>query len=260
MQDRIACAGCRDGKPLDFEFTMAFQPIVDMRDGSVWAYEALVRGPSGEPAGYILDKVDDTNRYKFDQAARVRAIELAGELFPDGDTRLSINFMPNAVYEPAACIRASLAAARRVGFARDRIMFEFTEGERIDDVGHLKGIVEEYRRQGFLTAIDDFGAGYAGLGLLAEFQPDIIKIDMGLIRGIATDRARQAIVAGLMGTARALELTVIAEGVETDEELSVLRGAGINLFQGYLFARPEIERLPAIPWLERTALRDLAAG
>jgi EAL domain-containing protein (putative c-di-GMP-specific phosphodiesterase class I) len=168
-------------------------------------------------------------------------------LFPDdGSARLSINFMPNAVYEPAACIRTSLESARRVGFDTSRIMFEFTENERMADTGHVARIVAEYKRLGFITAIDDFGAGYAGLNLLASFQPDILKIDMEIIRGIADSAARQAIIAGILTMARALDITVIAEGIETQAELSALRDAGIGLFQGFLFARPAVERLPGV--------------
>jgi EAL domain-containing protein (putative c-di-GMP-specific phosphodiesterase class I) len=225
---------------------MAFHPIIDIGRRTVWGYEALVRGIDGQSAGHILSQVDDAGRYKFDQACRVKAIELAGMLFPDdGSPRLSINFMPNAVYEPAACIRTSLESARHVGFDPSRIMFEFTENERMTDTGHVARIVAEYKRLGFITAIDDFGAGYAGLNLLASFQPDLLKIDMEIIRGIADSAARQAIVAGILTMARALDITVIAEGIETQAELSALRDAGIELFQGFLFAKPAVESLPA---------------
>ncbi|KQT45627.1 diguanylate phosphodiesterase [Methylobacterium sp. Leaf456] len=243
---KAGCQGCRNAKPLPFDFTMAFQPIVDVSQNRIWGYEALVRGSEGQGAGWVLDQVDEESRYKFDQACRVRAIELAGSLFPDSDKRLSINFMPNAVYEPAACIRATLEAAHRVGFANRQLMFEFTENERMLDVGHVQRIVTEYRKQGFLTALDDFGAGYAGLNLLASFQPDLIKLDMELIRGIATSSARQVIVAGVVGIARELEITILAEGVETDAELMALRAAGIRLFQGYLFAKPTVAALPPV--------------
>ena len=247
MTKPIGCRACRAGSNLDFDFTMAFQPILDIGTGSVWAYEALVRGPNGEPAHAILDRVTDETRYQFDQAARVKAIELAGRLFPrDSDTRLSINFMPNAVYEPNACIRASLEAARRVDFAHRRIMFEFTEQERFRDTEHVKGIVAAYRKQGFLTALDDFGAGFAGLSLLANFRPDLIKIDMDLLRGIDTDSGRHAIVSGVVAIARALGVTVLAEGVETAAELDALRGLGIVLVQGYHFAKPRLEELPQV--------------
>ena len=254
------CQACRDGKPLLFEFTMAFHPIVDVSRCTVWGYEALVRGTEGQGAGQILGMVDESNRYKFDQACRVKAIELAGQLFQDAETRLSINFMPNAVYEPAACIRATLDAARRVGFAHRQIMFEFTENERMTDVAHVQRIVAEYCKQGFATALDDFGAGYAGLNLLASFQPDFIKLDMELIRGIATSPARQTIVAGVILMARQLDVAVIAEGVETEAEMTALRAAGIQLFQGYLFAKPTVASLPEVQFLASTALAAKASA
>ncbi len=247
MKPTVGCAACRDGGPLPFAFTMAFQPIVDLSASRIWGYEALVRGTAGEPAGAILAQVNDETQYRFDQAARVKAIELAGQLFPRGeDVRLSINFMPNAVYEPNACIRASLEAARRVGFPHRQIMFEFTENERSRDIEHLKRIVAAYRRQGFLTALDDFGAGFAGLSLLANFQPDLIKIDMDVLRGLDADARRRTIVAGIVGIARSLGIAVLAEGIETAAELETVRSLGVSLVQGYHFARPLIETLPAV--------------
>ena len=242
-----ACRGCRTSSPLKMAITMAFQPIVDIVTGDVFAYEALVRGVDGQSAGDVLASIDPDMIYKFDQACRVMAIELAGQLFAsDSDTKLSINFMPNAVYEPDACIRASLTAARRVGFDPGRLMFEFTEDERMRDVPHVRHIIEAYRARGFTTAIDDFGAGYAGLGLLADLHPDMLKLDMALIRGIEQSAARRAIVAGVMQIADALGIRCIAEGIETAEELQTLRDVGIRLCQGYLLARPAIEALPAV--------------
>ncbi|GJE52900.1 Blue light- and temperature-regulated antirepressor BluF [Methylobacterium tardum] len=253
---RVGCQGCRDGAPLPFAFTMAFQPIVDVGQNRVWGYEALVRGTEGQGAGWVLGQVDDGNRYKFDQACRVKAIELAASLFPDAETRLSINFMPNAVYEPAACIRATLEAAQRTGLAHRQVMFEFTENERMVDVAHVQRIIAEYRKHGFMTALDDFGAGYAGLNLLASFQPDLIKLDMELIRGIATSPARQTIIAAVTMMARELGITVLAEGIESEAEFVTLKAAGIRLFQGYHFARPEIGALPAVQF---TAAASMAA-
>lgn len=258
---KVGCVGCKGGEALPFDFTMAFHPIVDIAQGSVWGYEALVRGTEGQGAGQILGMVDETNRYKFDQACRVKAIELAGALFPAGrETKLSINFMPNAVYEPAACIKATLEAAHRVGFAHRQIMFEFTENERMTDVAHVQRIIAEYRKHGFSTALDDFGAGYAGLNLLASFQPDYIKIDMDLIRGIASSPARQTIIACVMAMARELGVAVIAEGIETEAELTALRAAGITLFQGYLFAKPAIASLPSVQLLTSDSTISMEAG
>ncbi|KKB79914.1 diguanylate phosphodiesterase [Devosia soli] len=241
-----SCEACRNGESFPVPFTMAFQPIVDVSNKVVWGYEALVRGADGQGAASVLSAVTDANRYVFDQACRVKAIELAGTNLPVSSTaRLSINFMPNAVYEPRACIRATLGAAARVQFDPKRLMFEFTENERMPDVDHVANIVAEYKRMGFMTALDDFGAGYAGLGLLAKFQPDLIKIDMELLRDVNGSAARQAIIAGIVGIARQLDILVLAEGVETEAELMVLHAAGIDLFQGYYFAKPRVEMFEA---------------
>lgn len=240
------CSRCQDGQALGFDFSMAFQPKVDLRDNSLYAYEALVRGTDGSGAASILGRVNEQNRYAFDQACRVKAVELAARL--QMPCMLSINFLPNAVYQAATCIRATLQAARRVDFPTERIIFEITEKEELVDKEHLRGIIHEYQRQHFKTAIDDFGAGYSGLNLLAEFQPDIIKLDMALVRSIDTDPVRQAIVRGILGVCRVLNIEVIAEGIETPGELRQLLGLGIYLFQGYLFARPAFEALPEVNW------------
>ncbi|MDB5612900.1 MAG: diguanylate phosphodiesterase [Devosia sp.] len=249
------CAGCRntDASTFSIPFTMAFQPIVDVEASRIWGYEALVRGVVGEGAFQVLSQVTEQNRYAFDQACRVKAIELAGAGIAAGDAKLSINFMPNAVYEPKACIRATLDAASRMQFDPKRLMFEFTENERMDDVAHVTHIVSEYRRMGFTTALDDFGAGYAGLALLAKFQTDLIKLDMELLRGIEASRVKQAIVRGIVGIAAELGIVLLAEGVETAEELSVLRATGIRLFQGYYFARPVVEKFQSYGELSRAA-------
>lgn len=246
MRDEAeACAGCAEGGRGAFRhpFTMAFQPIFDTEGRRPFAHEALVRGADGNGAMAVLSHVTDENRYGFDQAARSKAIALAAR---QGLTAgLSINFMPNAVYDPDRCLRSTLLAADRFGFPVERIIFEFTEGEAVRDAAHLKNIVARYRARGFRTAIDDFGSGYSGLGLLADIQPDLIKIDMALIRGVDADPVRQEIVAAVAGLCERLGITPIAEGVETPGELAALRGLGIHLIQGYLLARPRLEGAPS---------------
>jgi len=236
------CAKC--AAVVDFPFTMAFQPIVDVPLRRLFAHEALARGPMGEGAATVLARVNDTNRYTFDQLARVRAIDLAARL--GGGDAISINFMPNAVYRPETCVQSTLAAARRAGFSFDRVIFEVTEDERVADHARLRDILAEYRRRGFRTAIDDFGAGYSGLNLLAEFQPDYVKIDMNLTRNIDRDPVRRVIVGRTIDLCRDLGVTPIAEGVETAGEMSALLDLGVGLMQGYLFARPAFERIMTI--------------
>jgi len=225
------CAGCKSDTATPFEFAFAFQPIVDMAAGRAYAHEALVRGPNGESAGSVLAQVDATNRYHFDQRCRTTAIAQAAALSMDGF--LSINFMPNAVYRPEACIRSTLEAAERHGFPIERIIFETVEGENIISRPHLVDIFRAYKRFGFQTAIDDFGAGYSGLTLLADFQPDLIKLDMELVRGIDTDFVRQRIVCGVLAICRDLGIRVIAEGIETRGERDFFAANGVTLMQGY---------------------------
>lgn len=139
----------------------------------------------------------------------------------------------------------TLATAERFGFPLQNIIFEFTENEKLD-TGHLLNILTTYRKIGFKTAIDDFGAGHAGLGLLAKFQPDIVKLDMELVRGIDTDRAKRTIVKHTLKILDELGVRPLCEGVETNEELVVLRDLGADLIQGYLLGKPAFEAL-ALP-------------
>lgn len=240
----IGCQVCRNTQDLGIDFTMAFQPIVDVSQKTIYGYEALVRGPNNESAYSVLSQVNDGNRYRFDQCIRVKALDLASKLGLQGI--LSINFLPNAVYRPDACIRATLEAAQELNFPTDRIMFEVNEGERVSDVDHLRNIFEEYKRHNFITAIDDFGAGYAGLNLLAELHPHIIKLDMALTRNIHTDRVRRSLVFAILAACTELSIQVIAEGIECIEECLVLAEKGVTLFQGYHFAKPGFECLPSI--------------
>lgn len=244
IYDRFSCNKCADKGSLDFDFTMAFQPIINCKTKQVFGYEALVRGLNNESAYSIISKVNDDNRYLFDQLCRVKAIALAAKL--KLDSMLSINFLPNAIYRPERCIRTTLEAAEKYGFSTDKIMFEFTEVEKIEDSDFVKQIVEFYKQSGFKTAIDDFGSGYAGLGLLADFQTNIVKFDMELIRNIDQDKSRQSIIKNCLNIFRDLQITPLAEGIETKGEMLWLGEAGIELMQGYLFARPGFECLPPV--------------
>lgn len=238
------CKQCKSGKKLDFEIAMAFQPIVNLNTFECSGYEALVRGPQGQGAFEVFKQVNDDNRYLFDQACRRKAIETAAKL--KLTKYLSINFMPNAVYEPARCIQTTLNAAKAHNFPLEKIVFEFTESEEMVDKAHLVSIIKDYKKRGFLTAIDDFGAGYSGLNMLCEVDTDIVKIDRQLIIDINEDPRRQTILQGMFNMLTPITKRVIVEGVETIEELKCLYGIGFRYFQGYYFARPGFEELPQV--------------
>ena len=230
----------------DSGFTMAFQPIVDLARREIFAHEALVRGMSGEGASEVLARVDPGQRFAFHEACRVRAIELASAL--GMESRLSLNVMPNDVAGQEKCFRTAMAAARRCKFPIHRLMFEITEGERVEDLPGLAAAFRTFKRYGFTSAIDDFGAAYAGFELLAAFQPDVVKLDVSFIRDIHRSAVRFAIVKGFVAICDELRIEVIAEGVEAPEEVDVLRRLGVRLFQGFLFARPGTGVLPDVAW------------
>lgn len=251
-----ACSNCASSERLSFQFSYAFQPIVDVSTREIFAHEALVRGVGGEPAISVISQVTEANRYRFDQSCRVKAIKTASRI--GMNTRLSINFLPNAIYRPEVCIRTTLESARAHGLPIDRIMFETIEGDRVADAKWFAEVLREYKRMGFITAIDDFGAGYAGLNLLADFQPDVIKLDMDLVRHINVRRPAQEIVRMVVALCRSLDIRVIAEGIETVDEYHCLEAMGITLMQGYLFCRPIFEgaaSVETVNWPGRT--RDL---
>ena len=233
------CVRCDGSTP--FEFSMAFQPIVDVRHRDIYAYEALVRGINDESAFFILNQVTERLIYRFDQACRVKAIELASRL--EMDRPLSINFLPNAVYEPKACIKATLEVSERVGWPVDQLIFEITETEKVRKRQHIKDIVDAYKEMGFTVALDDFGSGYANLDLLTTLSPNTLKIDRVLVMHCDHEPRRQALLTGLVALAHRLDMRLIAEGVETVAEARWLMEAGIHLHQGFFYARPAFEHI-----------------
>ncbi|MBT2320920.1 EAL domain-containing protein [Variovorax paradoxus] len=228
------------------EFTIAFQPIVDLELREVFAHEALVRGLRGEGALEVLGKVSAPHRFAFHQACRVKSIEMASML--GMRSRLSLNVAPNDIAEPAECFHTAIRTAERVRFPVDHLMFELTEGEPVADLSALAATFRAFDRFGFTSAIDDFGVAYAGFELLAAFQPDIVKLDMSFVRDIHRSAVRLAIVKGFIAICQELRIRVVAEGVETPEEVDVFRRLGVSLFQGFLFARPGVGMLPAVAW------------
>lgn len=238
------------GTALPVDFSFAYQPIVDVESGGVHAYEALVRGRAGEGAASVLRQIPADLLYRFDAAARARAIEIAARL--GLKTRLSLNFLPRSLDSLPQALDLTLEAARAAGLPPEHLILEATEDEAIHDAARFAAQVNAYRAQGIRFAIDDFGSGYSGLNLLAEFQPDLVKLDMQLVRDIQGKGPRQAIVRAVIQACEDLGIDVIAEGIETEAEYLWLRRAGVSLYQGFYFGRPAFEALmpfslPAAP-------------
>ncbi len=225
-------------------FTFAFQPIVDIHACEVFSYEALMRGLRNEPAYQVLEQVSREELFLFDQKARVDAIELATSL---GITcLLNLNLLPQSLHSGPASIVTTMEAAQQVHLPIERLVLEVTEGEIIQDQSQFADLINEYRAFGMKLAIDDFGAGYSGLNLLANFQPDQVKLDMKLIRGVESHGPRQAIIRAVSQVCRDLGIDLIAEGVETMGEYRWLEDTGVRLLQGYLLAKPAFESFPLV--------------
>jgi EAL domain-containing protein (putative c-di-GMP-specific phosphodiesterase class I) len=231
-------------RAIDFEFSFAFQPIVDARNHEIISFEALVRGPKGESSASVLSQVSDENLSRFDEACRYKAIDMASRL--NIPTRLNINMSARGLHEVDLSITSTFKASLSYGFPVRNIVFEIIESENLMDRENLLQYLRLYQEFGFMTAFDDFGTGYSGLKLLADFQPDFIKLDRHLIANIDQDRVKQSVFAGIRDICRRLSIEMIAEGVERAREYRWLRHAGANYFQGFYFARPAFEALPDV--------------
>ena len=230
------------------KFSFAFQPIVDVDNRSVHSYEALVRGPNNEPAKWVLRQYAGVRLRSFDVAAQLEAIKLAARLGLPNQINLNLNLLPDLMadrYEDQGTVlNDMLDTAAQCGLRADQLVLELSETQPIADFDCFIERANLYRGLGIRFAIDDFGAGQSGLNLLAEFQPESIKLDMMLVREIQHKGPRQAIIRGVIRTCEDLGIDIVAEGVETMDEYNWLHHEGILLYQGYLFARPGFEALP----------------
>ena len=169
-------------------------------------------------------------RHALDQLGRSSAIATAQRLGLQG--RLFINFFPTVIYDAAHCLCGIRLAMQGTDLKPERIVFEVVETELVADRGHLATILQQFRAEGFGVALDDFGTGHGSLDLLAALRPDFIKLDIGLVRQVASDRIRAGLVGTMVAVAREAGVEVIAEGVEQPEAAQLLVDLGIRLMQG----------------------------
>jgi EAL domain-containing protein (putative c-di-GMP-specific phosphodiesterase class I)/CheY-like chemotaxis protein len=238
-REHHALAGDRAGLEARFECALetmwiAVQPIVDAARQRVFGYEALMRAdePSLPNPGAILDAAERLDRVQ-ELGRRVRF--LAAEAFQDAPsgTVLFVNLHTQDLLDPLLYESSSPLAA-----LSQRVVLEITERSAIDDVKDIQSRVSILRKRGFRIAIDDLGAGYAGLASFIALEPEIVKLDMSLIRGVHQSSIRQRIVGSMAALCKEMGMRVIAEGVELPEEHDCVRASGCDLQQGYLFARP----------------------
>ncbi|MCX7729966.1 MAG: EAL domain-containing protein [Candidatus Caldatribacterium sp.] len=169
--------------------TIYFHPIFDVRTFDIVGYECLARGLREDgtliPPRELFRFAERTDTlFFFDRVCREMAIKAAASKIPESKA-IFINFVPGAIYDPRVCLRTTVEWIQQLSLAPSRIVFEVVETYRIEDLTHLKRILESYREMGFRVALDDFGTGYANLETLVHLAPDIIKIDQTLTRGVA---------------------------------------------------------------------------
>lgn len=215
-------------------FSIAVQPVVDMCSGQLKGGEALARFPAdvlGSPAAWFAAALEVGLVAELEVATFRAALDLLPGR-PDG-TSLSVNISP-------ATVLSALGGPDDYDVDWSRVVLELTEHTPVEDYPALNRALEPFRAAGARIAVDDTGAGFASLRHILDLRPDVIKIDIAIVRGIDTDPSRSAVAAMLLLFAQETGIAVIAEGIETPEERDTLVGLGAVLGQGYLLGRPEI--------------------
>ncbi len=221
------------------ELWSVYQPIVSLADRSVVAHEALLRGvvDGREVGGGDLFFVAESAGWldRLDRIGREAAITGAAPWLGDAD--LFVNFHPRSIYRPQVCLAGTERAVHDTGIDPGRLIFEVVESHVIADRGHLVSILEHFRSLGWRVALDDVGAGWSSLSLLAAVRPDVVKLDKGLVQELPDDGAR-TVVRAVIDLAHSLGAVVVAEGVETERLAEQVTELGADLGQGWLFGRP----------------------
>ena len=222
-----------------------------LTDGALWGYECLLRGRAEDgaivPPHQLLDWARSENlTFMLDRLSRETHLLNAGALLADrADLLVLVNFMPSSIYRPDFCLRSTCAAADRAGLASERVMFELVETEEIADRAHTKEILGHYRDAGFGVALDDVGSGFASLDLVADLDPDLIKIDLGLVHRARTSAEDRATCRRIVELGRQRGRLVLAEGIETADDHRLARDLGVDLVQGFLLGVPSPTLPPA---------------
>jgi EAL domain-containing protein (putative c-di-GMP-specific phosphodiesterase class I) len=227
------------------DVALALQPIFDLRNATCLGVEVLARFPAPfPPPDRMFLRAEHVGLgLELEELVVVRAWPLLEQLPPG--LFLALNLTPPAV------LALARRAQRRPEIDLSSIVVEVTEHRAIDTYGEMRHELEQLRGRGLRLAVDDAGAGYASLRHVLELRPDLLKVDRSLIDGLAGDPARQAAVSSFVALARDLHALVVAEGVETNEDLDAARALGLDAAQGYLLGRPSTDRELLTGWLSR---------
>ncbi|MCU6501244.1 GGDEF domain-containing protein [Rugamonas sp. A1-17] len=231
------------------QLSALFQPIIHMQSGEIIAYEGLIRGPSDSPlhAPMNLFKVARANglTVEVEHLCRRVVLERFAELGLPG--KLFLNVSPECLLQRDARHGETLEYIHQIGINPDRVIIELTENQPTYDYELMRDAVLHYRNMGFQIAIDDLGEGFSSLRLWSELRPEYVKIDMHFIQGINHDPVKLQFVRSIQEIADKSDTLVIAEGIETQAELLVLRDVGVAFGQGYHLGRPHAQPARTAP-------------
>ena len=225
----------------------ALQPIVEPSEGKISSLEALIRGNDGGSPEQFFRALDPDTLYQVDLQTKAYAFALAEKL-GIGSHKIAVNLLPMSLVNVPGAVEFLVDQIKNHGLQPEQVVLEITENEMISGLNQFNSAIKQLRGEGVGMAIDDFGSGYAGLSLLTRFQPDKIKIDREIISNIHLSGPKQAIVRSIISCCSDLEITLVAEGIEKIEEWCWLESAGIRRFQGFLFARPQLNGVGDIHW------------
>lgn len=223
-----------------------FQPIISLHNSQIYGYEALTRGPANtsfeNPEALFDYALKNGQLWELEHVCRANALKYAYHLKAEG--KLFINVNPNIMNDPKFKQGFTKDFLSIFQMDSDSIVFEITEREAINNLKDFINTIDHYKKQFYQIAIDDVGAGYSGLNVITDVRPHFIKLDMKLIRDINKDRTKQLLVRSLSEFANYSQIHIIAEGIETREELITLIDIGVHFGQGYFIQRPQSNLYP----------------
>jgi EAL domain-containing protein (putative c-di-GMP-specific phosphodiesterase class I)/GGDEF domain-containing protein len=239
------------------DLSAVFQPIIDFDDGAILGYEGLIRGPAGTPLetpfALFSQALAEGCALELEQAAARTCINAFAKL--DFDGKLFLNFSAGAILQLADAQEDTLALLRHRGVDPQRIVIELTEQSTILDVASFLPVISTLRAAGAQFALDDYGTANASMNLWVRLQPDVVKIDRFFIHGIASDSLKFEAVRAMQHFANASGARLVAEGIEDEADLIVVRDMGIGCGQGFFFGRPHAQPASSVTDDARDALR-----
>lgn len=219
-----------------------YQPIVGFENEklAIKGYELLSRGldHNGKiiPPFKMFEAARIRGRtFALDRACRLKSVKNAGIV---GDKLIFINFIPTAIYAPEHCLATTFKLIKELDIKPEQVVFEVVETEEVNDIEHLKSILNYYRSHGFKYALDDVGSGYNGIEKLSKMESDFVKLAIEFTNGVSQDASKQQVAQSVLSIAHRMGSKALAEGIECEEDLLFLADMGYDLFQGYFLGKP----------------------